>query len=618
MSFDQDDLDRVQDYLQEGHQRFDAIPKRQKLRSFTIICLILNRTIGSGIFVTPSKVLKGTNSVGISLLLWPLGGFVATCGLLVWLEFGFSIPRREVQPGVERSVPRSGGEKNYLEFVLRSPRFLATCMYGVVFVILGNLSGNAVAFGTYVMVAAGNQEPSRGASIGLSIGALTAACLLHVCSRRGGIFLNNVFAMLKVGILLTIIIIGFAVAGGAKFGGVSSQSENFAISKSFAHPRKDVVSYTDSMLYVVYTYSGFEQPFYILGEVHRPKRNFAKACLSAMAIAITLFTLVNVAYLCAVSKETQLNNDLDIATLFFLRVFDTDTASRVMSALIALSIFGNIIVMTFTASKVKQEIAKEGILPFSMFFATGTNTPDALIKAWWNRRNNPHSRERTRSIHTDVERNPEFEGSQYEQSPMAALLLHWITSVFLIAVTSMLTAEIAYNFLVSLYSYVIIVMMGFLVATGLLYLKFSNHRLWAEKAAFKPWGGSTAAFVYSISCCFLLITAFLRPSDSSYYSYRYQHIEWFLIPTIGLSTLTWGVIWFGGLQFVMWRRGQQLIVTRVPYIEQDEEDGEWVMRSEVIDHAWQSNTSSRRKVMNDAISEDEVKGVRVATRLSAR
>ena len=84
-----------------------------------------------------------------------------------------------------------------------------------------------------------------------------------------------------------------------------------------------------------------------------------------------------------------------MATVFFTEVFGNDLAPRVMSGFIAFSIFGNIVVMTFTASRgttfprnvmealtkgyrlclsptVKQEIAKEGVLPFSLFFATST------------------------------------------------------------------------------------------------------------------------------------------------------------------------------------------------------------------------------------------------------
>ncbi|KAL8877564.1 MAG: hypothetical protein Q9198_004439, partial [Flavoplaca austrocitrina] len=94
----------------------------EKLGSLTVMCLILNRTIGSGIYVTPAIVLRATNSVGISLLLWTFGAVFGLCGLLVWLELGLSIPKFQPQEegaasidgdGPLENVPRSGGEKNY-------------------------------------------------------------------------------------------------------------------------------------------------------------------------------------------------------------------------------------------------------------------------------------------------------------------------------------------------------------------------------------------------------------------------------------------------------------------------------------------------------------------------
>lgn len=40
-----------------------------------------------------------------------------------------------------------------------------------------------------------------------------------------------------------------------------------------------------------------------------------------------------------------------MATVFFREVFGNELAPRVMSGIIALSIFGNVVVMTFTASR---------------------------------------------------------------------------------------------------------------------------------------------------------------------------------------------------------------------------------------------------------------------------
>ena len=87
-------------------------------------------------------------------------------------------------------------------------------------VILGNLSGNAIAFGLYTLEAAGITGDDA-AVRGLAIASLTFACVLHAVWRKGGIVLNNLLAFMKVSMLLAIIIIGFAVAAGASFGNVS-------------------------------------------------------------------------------------------------------------------------------------------------------------------------------------------------------------------------------------------------------------------------------------------------------------------------------------------------------------------------------------------------------------
>ena len=79
----------------------------------------MNRTIGSGIFTVPPKVLAGTGSVGASLLLWLASGLIILCGVMCWLELGLTIPMHTVEEdGKSRKVsaPRSGGEKNYVSW----------------------------------------------------------------------------------------------------------------------------------------------------------------------------------------------------------------------------------------------------------------------------------------------------------------------------------------------------------------------------------------------------------------------------------------------------------------------------------------------------------------------
>ncbi|KIM98696.1 hypothetical protein OIDMADRAFT_57042 [Oidiodendron maius Zn] len=548
-------LEQARAHYNREKQLFDLSPTTtQLLGAFDIFCLVLNRTIGSGIFTVPPKVLAGTGSIGASLLLWLAGGVIIICGMLCWLELGLTIPMHTVyENGTPRKVsaPRSGGVKNYLEYIYKKPVFMMTSVFGILFIVLGNLAGNAVAFGIYVMIAAGKDPINnstnnyeKGPIIGLAIAVLTICCLFHVFSRRGGILVNNTFAVAKVGILLVITVLGFVHAGGKylRSSGINESSPvplnndsmivanitsamindatniNFDKTTSFKSTG-DFNSFVGSLLFAVYSFTGFDQPFYVMSEVAKPRKIFPTAAVTAMLTTIVLYMLVNVSYFCVVPKELYTETSasaIDMAGAFFHDLFDSTygphAGLRAMAALVAFSIFGNILVLTFTAARVKQEIAKEGILPNSLFFATSHTTPWALFRNR-SRNNSIISAEDDFGIETHL-----------EKSPMAALALHWFTSIFLVLITAMLQPETAYSFLVAFYNYVDVAVLGSLTAGGLLYLKIDSWlrkergRNWYSKVQWTPWLDPLPAIVYFSAMTFFLFASFAKPADNSPFS----------------------------------------------------------------------------------------------------
>jgi hypothetical protein len=72
---------------------------------------------------------------------------MVACGLCVSLEFG-------------RAIPRSGGEKNYLERVYQKPKYLITCVIAALFLLFGAGAPAALAFASYVLHAAGRENPT--------------------------------------------------------------------------------------------------------------------------------------------------------------------------------------------------------------------------------------------------------------------------------------------------------------------------------------------------------------------------------------------------------------------------------------------------------------------------
>ncbi len=171
---------------------------------------------------------------------------------------------------------------------------------------------------------------------------------------------------------------------------------------------------------------------------------------------------------------------------------------------------------------VKQEIAKEGILPFSLFFARSTTTPYAWFKQrFWSSRS-----------------------MILEQSPATALLLHWFFAVILVAATSSTSTSIAYLVLVLLYCYTLTVIVGFFVAAGVLYLRYSKRREWTDNLGFKPWGGPTAAIIYSCTCAFMIVGVFIAPGEESPFSYKATGVQHYIVPVVGIGMLLLGYAYY--------------------------------------------------------------------------
>lgn len=100
--------------------------------------------IGSGIFSTPSFILGSVGSVGASLMLWVLGFVLSFCGLFVWLELG-------------TMIPRSGGEKVYLEAAYKKPKYLFTVIFAANAILLGFTASGCIVSSPR-MFTAGNKR----------------------------------------------------------------------------------------------------------------------------------------------------------------------------------------------------------------------------------------------------------------------------------------------------------------------------------------------------------------------------------------------------------------------------------------------------------------------------
>jgi amino acid transporter len=136
--------------------------------------------------------------------------------------------------------------------------FLATCLFGITFIVLENTAPNSIAFAQNILDAA-NAQATPGKVIAIAIAANTFCCLLHSLSRKWGILLNNFLGVVKLCILVFVVIIGLVWINT----GVSNP--NYALSTSFtaeSSPRWPY-RYAEAFIYVMFPYGGFHQINYV-------------------------------------------------------------------------------------------------------------------------------------------------------------------------------------------------------------------------------------------------------------------------------------------------------------------------------------------------------------------
>jgi amino acid transporter len=249
-------------------------------------------------------------------------------------------------------------------------------------ILLGFSSGNSLAFGRYVLYASGSTEPDGWAARGIAVVCITFSVVLHATLPKWGIRLFNVLGVFKVVILLFIIFSGFAaLAGHRKIPNPHNFDDAFRLEKGDGYGGGGAYAYCTALLRIVYSYKGWENANYVLGEIKNPRKTLTIAAPLAVGGVTILYVLANVAYFAAIPKSDLANSEVIVAGLFFKNVFGDSAGARSLPAFVALSNLGNVLAVSFAHARLNQEFAKEGLLPWSRFWASNKplNAPATAV-----------------------------------------------------------------------------------------------------------------------------------------------------------------------------------------------------------------------------------------------
>ena len=297
------------------------------IRRWDLVAIAINGIIGAGIFGLPSKVFSLIGSY--SLIAFVVCAVVVTLIILCFAEVG---SRFDETGGPYLYAREAFGltvafEIGWLIWLARLTAFAANC----------NL---LVAYLGYFLPTA--TSPVWRASVIIIVVAVLTT--INVLGVRQAAIVTNLFT---IGKLIPLIIF---IAVGLFF--LSHQA--FALG-----PRPTTGAFSQSVLLLIYAFTGFEMAAIPAGEVRDPKRNLPHALLIAIAVVAFLYILIQIVCVGTLPELAQSQKPLADAGTRFMGT----AGGAIISAGAIVSIFGNLNIVMLSGSRIPFAIAEQRQLP---------------------------------------------------------------------------------------------------------------------------------------------------------------------------------------------------------------------------------------------------------------
>ena len=296
----------------------------------TATAIVIADMVGVGVFTSLGFQITDIKSGFSLLLLWIVGGVVAICGAFCYAELA-------------TMLPRSSGEYNFLRRIYHPAFGFVAGWLSATVGFAAPIALAAMAFGSYFKSITPQAPPLM-----LGLGITWLAALVHLGGVRFGGAFHNAWTILKLILIAVFIIAGFAIG--------NMQSTSFAPSTS------DVAVITGapfaiSLVFVMYSYSGWNAATYIIEEVREPARNLPRALLAGTAIVIILYVGLNAIFLTTTPMQ-ELAGQLDVASIAGKHVFGP-LGGRIVGALISLGLISSISAMTWIGPRVTMTMGED-------------------------------------------------------------------------------------------------------------------------------------------------------------------------------------------------------------------------------------------------------------------
>ncbi|MBS1211452.1 MAG: amino acid permease-associated region [Proteobacteria bacterium] len=313
---------------------------RRRFGLVTATALVVGNMIGTGVFTTGGFLLAELGSPRRVLLAWLGGGLIALCGAL---SYG----------ALCRRIPESGGE--YI-FISRTLHPAVGNIAGWISLLVGfsaPLAAAAFGFGEYTKDWFAGWSPQW-------LGTLLLLFLasIHAVHVGVGTSLQNLAVLINVLCIALFLILAFQRLP------VLPQSQGDGGGTGAG-------AYAVSLVWIYYSYAGWNAAAYVGGEVRDPERTLPLSLLAGTALVTLLYLALNAAFVFA-APVAELAGKADIGRAAALALGGPVWANAI-TGLVVMGLATSASAMMMVGPRVYARMAEDGIFPRR--FAEGSGAP---------------------------------------------------------------------------------------------------------------------------------------------------------------------------------------------------------------------------------------------------
>lgn len=295
--------------------------------------------VGIGVFTSLGFQVRDIESGFSLIMLWVVGGCVALAGALCYGELA-------------AALPRSGGEYNFLSRIYHpAVGFMAGWLSATVG-FAAPIALAAMAFGAYFK----GVFPDAPSQLLLALLVTWFVSLVHLLGLKMSAAFHNWSTIFKVLLILAFLVAAFAVGEPQPITFTPQWSDMSAMTSA---------PFAISLVFVMYSYSGWNASVYVVGEMQTPQRDVPKALFAGTLIVMLLYVGLNAAFLYTTPIE-KMAGQIEVALVVGKHVFG-DTGGRVVGGLICFGLISAISAMVWIGPRVTQVMGQD--LPLLRMFS---------------------------------------------------------------------------------------------------------------------------------------------------------------------------------------------------------------------------------------------------------